>query len=409
MMTLRLVWCWCCVLVHVASNRFLELAAARWRFEAHWTALELAASARSLSASGSAGWLLYAPYRGRLGNQIESLLEASFIARSLGRALVLPVVAQTHDLALSWRSGAFADLFNVSLLQLSPACRAGCFTPDEFQRRHGRRLAQILHLTSRPLNDWHYRQARYELASVRVVALDVAQHPSDGGAAFVDQLRRMDDVDVIAVTELWKYVRVTDAHVADLVPHLVFRDEFVDAAARFRAQHKLCDATAVDQSVGCVPFVAVHLRLGARSSQSRNSSIAFDWQWWCDKQDDARAIDFHGAMVASGQAVDARRCFPSAQLIGDVLRHHRRRFDVLLVASDSATLPDDIDATLRALQFERVLRANSPAAAVHYFGPLAVDLLLCESAHAFVANDYSSASRFVVDRRRARGLWSDQF
>jgi hypothetical protein len=270
------------------------------------------------------------------------------------------------------------------------------------------RLAQILHLKSRPFNDWHYRQARYDLASVRVLALDAAQHPSDGGAALLSQLSGMADVDVIAVTELWKYVRVNDAHVADLVPQLEFRAAFVDAAAQFRAQHGLCDATT-SSSTGCAPFVAVHLRLGTRSSQARNaSSSAFDWQWWCETQDAALAVDFHGAMVARGQAVDARRCFPSAQLIGDVLRHHRRRFDVLFVASDSVRLPDDIDATIQlAAVCARVARSND--APKHYFGPLAVDLLLCESAHAFVANDYSTASRFVVDRRRARGLWSDRF
>lgn len=400
------------------SNRFDELSAARWRFEAHWTALELASAKRSLAAAPSdepLQWFLYAPYRGRLGNQIESLLEATFVARALNRALVLPVVAQTHDLSLQWQSGAFGDLFNVSQLQLSPACRRGCWSADAFQRRHGARLAQIVHLKSRPFNDWHYRQARYELTSARVVVLDVAQHPSDGGEAFLNQLRRMDDVDVIAVTELWKYVRVSDAHVADLVPQLTFRDEFVNAATRFRAQHRLCDANgsgADGGGDGCDSFVAVHLRLGSRSSHaaSRNSSIMFDWQWWCETQDAARAVDFHGAMVASGQAVDARRCFPSAQLIGDVLRHHRRRFDVLFVASDSVRLPDDIDATIQSLQFARVLRGSNDGAAVkHYFGPLAIDLLLCESAHAFVANDYSTASRFVADRRRARGLWSDRF
>jgi hypothetical protein len=105
--------------------------------------------------------------------------------------------------------------------------------------------------------------------------------------------------------------------------------------------------------------------------------------------------------------VSFRRCFPAAQLVGDVLRHHRRRFDVLFVASDSVRLPDDIAATISSLQFARVLRSSD--APPHYFGALAVDLLLCESAHAFVANDYSTASRFVVDRRRARGLWSDRF
>jgi hypothetical protein len=405
-----------------SSSSFSSLLSiARWRFEAHWTAIELASTINkqppsSFQSSSCKGWFLYAPYRGRLGNQIESLLEAAKVSLDLGRALVLPVVAQTHDMRLDWQSGSFADLFNISVLQRSAACRAcaGCWTADEYQQRNGRRLSQIVHLASRPFNDWHYRQARYELSGARTVSLEVEQHPRDGGAALLRQLRDMSNEDVLAVTEFWKYVRVSDAHVADVVEHLQFRDAFLDAAARFREQNRLCDVRDSDGDssgaivAACSPFVAVHLRLGSPAPGSRNNAT-FDWQWWCEKQDSARAVDFHGAMVASGQSVDAKRCLPSAQHIGDTLRHHRRRFDVLFIASDSEKLPDDIDSAIKALRFERVLRANDRTFSQHYFGPLVLDMLVCESAHMFIANDYSTASRFVVDRRRSRGLWSDRF
>ena len=102
--------------------------------------------------------MLYAPYRGRLGNQIESLYEALELASFARRRLRLPYLAQTHEIDGGWVSGPMSELFNVSRLESV----AGCGAPLGVEHERPIVVSRLLHLTSRPLVLWHYEQARVQ-------------------------------------------------------------------------------------------------------------------------------------------------------------------------------------------------------------------------------------------------------
>ena len=87
--------------------------------------------------------------------------------------------------------------------------------------------------------------------------------------------------------------------------------------------------------------------------------------------------------------------------------------DTLVIATDVEELPRDIDQAIASLHFLRVLRPGLATDVLppsrHYYARYALDAQICETAAFALLNPYSTASRFIADRRASRQLTSEYF